>query len=119
LEYLYCVEKRSDACPTDLVGDGELKAALNDAINRMNDFIVANRNNGVTKDALQDRINKQVLAARETLSGLSDDERAKKCAAGDVAKMLDRFRSFPSDKIKKGVDELLSVPRPPVMNPCL
>jgi len=107
-----------DLCPTNS-GDEELKTALDDAINRIDDFILANSNAGVTKEGLQAQVRKQMLAAQEKLNGLPDDVRAQKCYAGDAAKMLDRLRSKPTDSIKRSVDDLLSVPRPPVINPCL
>ncbi len=107
-----------DVCPTK-TEDGELKEALDDAINRMNDFIVANSNTGVTKKALQDRINKQTVDTKEKLRSLSNDEHMKKCARGDTAQMLDSLRHSEPNNIKKSIDDLLSVPRPPVINPCL
>jgi hypothetical protein len=85
-----------------------LKAELADAIDRINDFIVANSLSPVTKTELE----KRAASSRRDVSQLCQPD-------SPVAGMLKSFQSMPHDKFMSSVADLLSVPRPPVMNPCL
>lgn len=84
----------------------QLKADMADAIDRINDFIVANSLFPVSKAELE----KRAASMRES----------RLCErGGPAAEMLKSFGSMSHDKRMSGVADLLSVPRPPVMNPCL
>jgi hypothetical protein len=85
-----------------------LKADLAYAIDRINDFIVANNLFPVSKAELE----KRAASRREDASRLC---RPDSPAAG----MLKSLGSVSHDKLVSSVADLLSVPRPPVMNPCL
>jgi hypothetical protein len=108
-----------DICPSDNPDDEKLKTALDEAINRINAFIVANSVPPITEATLEDQVNTQVLKTRTKAGSMSKDELTKKCATSDVGKMLDKLRSSPREQLKANVDDLLSVPRLPVINPCL
>ena len=84
-----------------------LKADLANAIDRINDFIVANSLSPVTKAELERR----AASATEDTSQL--------CRSDGVAQMIKSAGSASHDKLMSSVADLLSVPRPPVMNPCL
>jgi hypothetical protein len=43
----------------------------------------------------------------------------KACRSGDMARAIDALVRMPHDERKRAVDDLLSVPREPMMNPCL
>jgi hypothetical protein len=85
-----------------------LKADLANAIDRINDFIVANSLFPISKAELETR------AASRT------GDASQLCRPdGPAAAMLKSFGSLSHDKLMSSVADLLSVPRPPVMNPCL
>jgi hypothetical protein len=77
------------------------------AIDRIDDFIVANSLIPVSKAELQ----KGAASRRENVSQL--------CRSDGLAGMVKAFGSISHDKFMSSVADLLSVPRPPVMNPCL
>lgn len=85
-----------------------LKADLANAIDRINDFIVANSLSPISKAELE----KRATSRRVDASQLCRPD-------GPAAAMLKSFGSVSHDKLMGSVDDLLSVPRPPVMNPCL
>lgn len=82
-----------------------LKISLANAVDRINDFIVANSIFPISKAELE----KRAAAKREV----------RLCRSRTVAGMLESVGSVSHDKLMRGVADLLSVPRPPVMNPCL
>ena len=82
-----------------------LKDSLASAVDRINDFIVANSLFPVSKAELE----KRAASKRE----------ARLCRSSGVAGMLKSFGSVSHDELMSGIADLLSVPRPPVMNPCL
>jgi hypothetical protein len=82
-----------------------LRASLASAVDRINDFIVANSLFPVAKTELE----KRAASKREV----------RLCRSRGVAGMLKSVGSVSHDKLMSGVADLLSVPRPPVMNPCL
>jgi len=84
-----------------------LKADLANAIDRINDFIVANSLSPVSKAEVE----KAAASRREAASRL--------CRSDDFAGMIKALGSMSHDKLMSSVADLLSVPRPPVMNPCL
>jgi hypothetical protein len=87
--------------------DEPLKADLADAIDRINDFIVVNSLSPVTKAELE-----KIAASRK-------EDLLRICRPDGAAGMLKLFKSMPHDKFISSVADLLSVPRPPVGNPCL
>lgn len=82
-----------------------LKTSLTSAVDKINDFIVANSMAPVSKAELE----KSAISKRE----------GRLCQSRGVAAMLKSAGSVPHDELMSGVADLLSVPRPPVMNPCL
>lgn len=99
--------------------DRSFEADLDNAIDRMNDFIVENSLVPVTKAQLQDAVGLRKRQAIESVSGPSEDDRRKRCEANAVGPMASAFRSTSHDKRVSTLNTLLSVKRPPVMNPCL
>jgi len=84
-----------------------LKADLADAIDRINDFIVANSLSPVSKAELE----KRAASRREDVSLCRPN--------GALGGMLKSIGSASHEKLMSSVADLLSVPRPPVANPCL
>jgi len=84
-----------------------LKADLTNAIDRINDFIVANSLFPVSKADLE----KRAASRREDASRL--------CRSDGLAGMIKSAGLVSHDKLMSSVADLLSVPRPPVMSPCL
>jgi hypothetical protein len=84
-----------------------LKADLANAIDRINDFIVANSLSPVSKAELKKR------------AAYMRDDVSRICRSDDMVGMIKSFELVSHDKFMSSVADLLSVPRPAVMNPCL
>ncbi len=82
----------------------------------INDFIVQNSPTPVTKEQLEKRISDAESKFRAELQKAGG---ADKCTLGDMGPMVMSMEQVSSRARLKGVADLLSVPRPPVMNPCL
>jgi len=87
-------------------GDEEFKEKLDNAIDKINNFIVANSLSKITKSELEDQIKKNTEHLPYGCMGYPDS-------------ITNKLRSMPVEKFKSSLDDLLSVPRPPVMEPCL
>jgi hypothetical protein len=87
-----------------------LRADLSNAIDKINDFIVANSLSPVSKAQLE-----KGAASRRDVPGLCQPDGA----AGMVKSLASVSHDQLHDKLMSSVADLLSVPRPPVMNPCL
>jgi hypothetical protein len=97
----------------------DITQRLSGAIRRIDGFIIENSPTPMSQadlDRRKERIRADAIAA---LARLSNDEATRKCRTDDASRMLERLKSQPAEKFEMGVDDLLSVPRPPVMNPCL
>ena len=101
----------ADACFPD--SRVELKAHLAYAVNAMNDFIVANSLDPVKKADLEDYIAKR---RRENFS--HTPSRLIGTPQCHLSALLMGFEKTTPEEWRAAIDKLLSVPRPPVMNPC-
>ena len=106
------VHVAADYCFPD--SERELKEDLADGIERFKDFIVANSLRPVTRSDLDAYVEKQ---RADLLS------RAPKVAAGaQRCPRTDQFSYYQvqgREKRRAEITQMLAVPRPPVMNPCL
>lgn len=89
-----------------------LKTALKDAVDRIEVFIVENSLTPVTKLDLE-------AAAFEAFNKVKYRSKDEMCSDGFAPHLLPNQDDEFILNLTQGVDELLSVPRPPVMNPCL
>lgn len=100
------------ACFPD--GRDEVKEDLAHAVDAMNDFIVANDPDPVTKSNLEAFIAKR---------GADKFSRIPSYLVGTpqcpLADMLAEIEKAPREQRRASIVKLLSVPRPPVMSPCL
>jgi hypothetical protein len=87
--------------------DKEFRAALDQAIFRADRFILVNAN--ATPEALEAR----------KKAGLKELQGENICKNPDTLGMYQQMRDRGPGWIKSAADDLLSVPRKPVMNPCL
>ncbi|MCA1427350.1 MULTISPECIES: hypothetical protein [unclassified Bradyrhizobium] len=111
------VRAYTEACqPSE---DQAFEADLDDAIARMNEFIVENSIVPVTKSELQDAIRQRKQHVGDVVRGQSDDDRRKLCEANPIRPMSIALRSASHDLRVSTLNTLLSVKRPPVKNPCL
>ena len=81
--------------------DKDFEALLDEAIDKTNNFIVANSLTPTTKEELEDKIK------QSTSYG---------CAPRGI---INRFKAHSPEKFRSATDDLLSISRPPVMEPCL
>ncbi len=116
-EIYVAMKNMSDLCfPSD---DSEFKDNLNYAVDKTNDFIVINSLSPITKTEIEEEIKKKFLTLKEQTAKMSKEEFEKECTSGDIAKMKKHMMSIPTEEFRKEIDDSLSIPRPPVLNPCL
>jgi hypothetical protein len=98
-------------------------AELDSQLDRIADFAVANSlppQPTTSKAAIQSQIEQAKAKVAADAASATPDNIATYCNIGDGAMMLSRYRgSWGDGKLKRYVDDLLSVPRPPVSNPCM
>jgi hypothetical protein len=83
--------------------------AIDEAIAATDDFILANSSHHPTRPMLEDFKRRAAESERDNLT------HQQYCESRDV----EFIRSLGPDQIREGVKALLSIPREPVMNPCL
>jgi len=89
----------------------------------MNNFIAANSLAPTSKEeveaavtALVDRSKKQ---GDGTTAQLGGEEFQKRCASSDFGRGIVKMAEMTREQRRRQIADLLSVPRPPVMNPCM
>jgi hypothetical protein len=105
-----------DACPSEKYQD--LKNDLDESIAAINTFVLANSIRPTTLD----QIRAQEASIQTSLIAKigSDNENSQKsCENGDLIKMTDMMAAMSRDERRKHLADVLSIPRWPVMNPCL
>jgi hypothetical protein len=106
----------------DLCFPGEfqaLRADLSEAIDATNKFIVANSPGQVTKAGLEASITNRADRDRATLarfSGPASESLYCRTARNDF---IEPMATGSREDFRRGLADFLSVPRKPVMNPCL
>jgi hypothetical protein len=96
--------------------DKKLKKVVDNSIGRINDFIVANSLTSVTKNEVERSAREKIARERKQFAVMSKEGQKKACSSN----FLQHFTRYVSDgKFEQEINELLSVPRPPVLNPCL
>jgi len=98
--------------------DQAFKGKLDNALDDINDFIVANSTAPVTKTELESRMKEGQAQMHAMSSKLTAAELHKKCTTGDWGRVINGVRTWPDGKLEADIAELLSVPRPPELNPC-
>jgi len=104
----------------------EAKDALSRALSDMNVFIMANSVLPVTLDQLERRTAEIRAKTIADAKKLKPEEILRACRSGDFSGFYKQFLDQPPEeyqraiaKMRTEVADLLSVPRPPVTNPCL
>ena len=103
------VQARTAGCG---LARGPVDDVIDEAIVEIDEFILANSSEHPTRATLD---NTKRLATEFELSQLPPANPSKMCA-GDL---VDQLRDWGPDQIRAEVKKLLSIPREPVMNPCL
>jgi len=106
------VHNELEICDPD---NKKLKTFFGESLDRINNFIVANSLTGQSKASLQGSIDKAMSTMRGVTSKMHREDLDKWCKSG----LLAGTEKAQQDKLKSQIDEMLSVPRPPVLNPCL
>lgn len=91
--------------------DQSWRDSTKDAVERINQFIIENSLSSLTKEGVNKETEKQLKESKKHF----ESDRARQCKSG-MANMSGKV-----DKVafKKTIDELLAIPRPPVINPCM
>lgn len=106
LEWLELCDPSDDIWRRDLVG----------ALQRIDDFIVANSLTPVTKQELDAEIDNRVNRIRNERPSWTTAQIDKVCGGASLFKSI---KKEGREKFLAYINDLLSVPRPPVLNPCL
>lgn len=95
---------------------GDLRANLTEGIDTTNDFIVANSPTPVTKHDLNQNIARRLANERAQLAGGSPSPaECRKRREQFIEPMARQSR----DEFHRWLSDFLSIPRKPLMNPCL
>jgi hypothetical protein len=100
------------ACGTD-----EEKAAIDGVIDNIDDFVVLNSLDKITKDDLERDSRERLARIKDYVLGVPPELQMARC---QTVKDLPAIREWLRDLVDGGkLHEMLSVPRPPVMAPCI
>lgn len=88
--------------------DEALQTALRDSVSRIETFIMANSREPVSREGLDD-------ARRQRRAELD----RSLCRQRDAVDLYHAVRDQGPDKLRSNIDDLLSIPREPVINPCV
>jgi len=97
----------------------ELREDLDDAIAAMNRFIVDNRVPATSMDEVEAFAAAEDARQRSEAAAVAPDKLREACSAGELGQMINGISQIPRAERRKTVADLLSVPRQPVLNPCL
>ncbi len=100
-------------------GNEPLKKNLDTAISRIGDFIVANAVPPMSKADVDGMLQQRLGVVRKEAAGLPQAQKDRQCKAGETTGTLQKLRTMPQAQWDSSLNDLLAVPRPPVMNPCL
>lgn len=89
--------------------DAELQNELKRSLDRIDNFIITNSKHPVTRANIEYR----------RLKGLEQLRSSGNICTGDLAKLYDALRSSGAAPLRAQTNDLLSIRREPVMNPCL
>lgn len=107
-----------NVCPGE--DSANLANDLNNAIDRMNDFIVENSIQPTTKAAVEADVERRFQTDLDKMKNLSPDQIGKVCGPrGWGYAITERLKAMSHEERVSEIDKLLSVKRPAVMNPCL
>jgi len=106
-----------DVCFPDQHQD--IKAEVSNAIDQINEFIIANSLAHDTQAGLDAAISAEAAKARTAISNIPADQVKERCELSHMASALKWFERTTRESRDQSIKELLSVPRPPVINPCI
>jgi hypothetical protein len=112
-----------DACQD--VENERVSRLVDEALDRMDHFILSNSIEPVTMSQLQERDQTKLRKLRNDLIGEGASGKLKSCKAEVPervqfpARLVSAFDETSDEEFRAKVDDLLSVPRLPAMNPCL
>jgi hypothetical protein len=102
----------------------EMHRTLAKGLDDIDDFTAKNSIIPVTKESLQQERRAAEAQVGAKSAAMSADDRAKECHRPDFQSYLSKLEPAggehaEAERIRKVIAELLSVPRPPVSNPCI
>lgn len=102
----------------------QIRQSLGEAVDRIDDFIVINSLTPITKEQLKDRAAEHAIQFKDQMTAMRPANVAQKCGPDEQWAALKspqgpEIRTAAIAKIHHQVDDLLSLPRPPVSSPCL
>ncbi len=107
----------------DTCGPGQradLRNALDQEIDDINRFIVSNSLDPVTLEQVKAGVASLTESYRQQLNSFSPEMIKKECMpGGKLSQLLSAYDGITVPEQRKVIEDLLSVPRPPVLAPCL
>ena len=95
------------------------KAELASALDKIDDFIVSNNLTPISEESLRERREELVDGLRGEVARMTPPDVERACRSGSVEEMLGPLRSMSVENFRADLEQVLAVPRPPVMNPCI
>jgi hypothetical protein len=97
----------------------ELRDDISTSIGAMNKFIAKNSLVPTSQKEVEASALAQDMKLRLPITKMPLDQLAEVCQSGSLGKMVIQAAKGTHTQRQKSIDELLSIPRPPVLNPCL
>jgi hypothetical protein len=97
----------------------DIHEELDSDLEDINRFIVANDIFGTSMDQIQARIDQQHAGYEAEISKQTPARIRISCRSGNRARALDSLIRIGSLRLHRKIADVLSIPRPPVSNPCL
>jgi hypothetical protein len=97
----------------------ELRDDISTSIGAINKFIVTNSFLPTSQNEVEASALAEDMKLRSPIAKMPLDQLAKVCQSGSLGKMVIQAAKATHTQRQKSTDDLLSIPRPPVLNPCL
>jgi hypothetical protein len=115
----FLIEVRRAARLCDEADWVAVRPRLDGAIDRIDGFIAANSLFPTSRTAIDSAVAEADAQWREKAAGHSREELVSECSSGEFTRMVGPFLKQTPVEFFAAIDDLLSVPRPPVGAPCL
>lgn len=97
----------------------DLRDDLSDGITAMNRFIVANNIPPVSSAQVNAAVAARDKRYHDEAAKLAPDKIHEQCTSDETTRLIGAFEQESRDQRRRRIADLLSVPRQPLMNPCL
>jgi hypothetical protein len=104
-----------DKCGTE--EEKKLQEIVSSYVERLNDFIVGNSVMPITKQDMGVKSKARADFFNQKIPAVTGDDLRQQCDSSGIVTFVNAMKTQP-EFFNDSIDKMLSVPRPPVMNPC-